>query len=81
VEERVDRAIQLHGLLPDKLLKPKIGEPEMHLETYVQYGQARTGTVVKSTRVLRAVAAHKLKCSARAKELADIVRSARSMKD
>jgi hypothetical protein len=81
VEERVYRAIQLHGLLPDRLLKPKQGEPEAHLEIYVQYGQASSGSVTKSAKVLRAVAAHKLKCSARAKELAEVVRSARAMKD
>jgi hypothetical protein len=41
LEERVDRAIQLHGLLPDRLLKPKEGEKERNLEEYVQFGQVR----------------------------------------
>jgi hypothetical protein len=79
LEERVDRAIQLHGLLPDRLLKPKKEEPYKNLELYVQYGQVRTGQPVKSARLIRAVAAHRLNCSSSAKELADVVESARAI--
>jgi hypothetical protein len=80
LEERIDSAIHmLKALLDKELLKPKVDEEARNLQTYVQYGQVRTGPHLKNYRTIIQIAAHKLRCSASAKELMMISREVKRM--